>query len=144
MRIIAAIFKLGLMLLLPLSAMAAKPEPAGCAILLNSDVYIDAPFSVTVVRVPRYPGQWFSPTVTVEVVAPIYQPASKLGPNRYTQTVSQTFPGLGGANKAETTLFIPSFTNLDTAGILQVYATVSEPVARGKPREAHCEAFFPL
>ena len=126
-------------LLIPLSAVAKAPAAADCEVLVAATVNPDVPFTVTVARSPAYPGQWFSPTVTVEVVAPVTG-VTPLGPGSYIQTVTQTFAGLGGSNDATATFIIPVFANLDITGVVNVFATVSEPVNRGKSRESSCEA----
>lgn len=41
-----------------------------CAVLLPPELVLGETFSAKVVRVPRYPGSWFSPTITVEVDYP--------------------------------------------------------------------------
>ena len=124
--------------LLPMSAAAKKPQPDGCEILVATTVDPDIPFMVTVARSPSYPGQWFEPTVSVEVTAPVND--ALLGPNTYTQIVVQTIDGLGGSNDATATFIIPGFPNLDLTGAVDVFATVSEPVNRGKSIETYCEA----
>jgi hypothetical protein len=138
MRIRTLLVKLCLALLIPASAVAKQPVPDGCEILLATRVDPDVPFTVTVTRSPAYPGQWFSPTVTVEVVAPV--DAALLGPNSYSQTVTQTVDGPGGANNATATFVIPGFPNLDLTGTVAVYATVAEPVNRGLSLETFCTA----
>ena len=139
MRMKTTMMSVCMALLIPLSAAAKQPAPAGCEVLVSAIVNPDVPFTVTVARSPAYPGQWFSPTVTVEVVAPVIG-ATLLGPGSYSQTVTQTFTGLGGSNDATATFIIPVFPNLDITGAVNVYATVSEPVNRGKSRESSCEA----
>jgi hypothetical protein len=127
-----------LAVLFPLAAPAKQPVADGCALLVAASVAADVPFPVTVTRLPAYPGQWVAPTVTVEVVAPVND--ALLGPNRYSQTVTQEIDGLGGANDATATFLIPAFPNLDLTGTVSVYATVSEPVNRGKSLETFCVA----
>jgi len=139
MHIKTMIINICMAVLIPLSAAAKAPAPAGCEILVAATVNADVPFTVTVARSPTYPGQWFSPTVTVEIVAPVTG-ATLLGPNSYSQTVTQTFTGLRGANDATATFIIPVFPNLDITGVVNVFATVSEPVKRRKSRESSCEA----
>jgi hypothetical protein len=128
-----------LAVLIPLSAAARPPASADCEILVAATVNPDVPFTVTVSRSPAFPGQWFSPTVTVEVVAPVIG-ATLLGPNSYSQTVTQSFAGLGGANDATATFIIPVFPNLDVTGTVNVFATVSEPVNKRRTRDSSCEA----
>ena len=139
MRMKTTMMSVCMALLIPLSAAAKQPAPAGCEVLVSAMVNPDVPFTVTVARSPAYPGQWFSPTVTVEVVAPVIG-TSLLGPDSYSQTVTQTYTGLGGSNDATATFIIPVFPNLDITGAVNVYATVSEPVNRNKSRESSCEA----
>lgn len=139
MRMKTRLMNVCMALLLPLSAAAKQPAPAGCEVLVSAIVNPDVPFTVTVARSPAYPGQWFSPTVTVEVVAPV-NGTSLLGPDSYSQTVTQTYTGLGGSNDATATFIIPVFPNLDITGAVNVFATVSEPVNRNKSRDSSCEA----
>ena len=139
MRMKTMMMKVCMALMIPLSAAAKQPAPAGCEVLVSAIVNPDVPFTVTVARSPAYPGQWFSPTVTVVVVAPV-SGISLLGPDSYSQTVTQTYIGLGGSNDATATFIIPVFPNLDIAGAVNVFATVSEPVNRNKSRESSCEA----
>jgi hypothetical protein len=138
MRIRIAMMNLCLAVLLPLSAASKPPVAAACEVLVPDTVTPGVDFEVTVARSPSYPGQWFSPTVTVEVVAPVI--ATVLGPNSWSQTVTQTFLGLGGSNDATATFFIPAGLSVDMAGGLNVFATVSEPINKNKSRVSYCEA----
>lgn len=139
MRLQTMIITICMALCIPLSAAAKQPAPAGCEVLVPGKVDPAVPFEVTVARFPAYPGQWFSPTVTVQVVAPVVG-ATLLGPNSYSQTVTQTFTGLGGSNDATSTFIIPVFPNLDMTGDVSVFATVSEPVNSRKSIESTCAA----
>ena len=130
-------------LLLPLSAAAKQPVPDGCEIVVAGRVDPDVPFTVTVIRSPAYPGQWFQPTVSVEVVAPV-DAAVEPGPNTYSQSVVQEVDGPGGSNDATATFIIPAFLNLDFTGAVTVFATVSEQVNKGKSIETFCEAVTSL
>jgi hypothetical protein len=127
-----------LVVLVPLSASGRQPVPDGCKLLVPASVNADAPFNVTVARSPAYPGQWVSPTVSVEVVVPVND--ALLGPNSYSQSVTQTVDGPGGSNTATATFIIPAFPNLDLTGDVNVSAVVSEPVNRGKTLETYCTA----
>jgi len=139
MHIKSTMMAICMALMIPLTVAAKPPAPAGCQVQVATSVDPDVPFTVTVARFPSYPGQWFSPTVTVEVVAPVIA-STLLGPNSYSQTVTQTFAGLRGSNDATATFIIPVFPNLDVTGVVHVFATVSEPVNRGKSRDSNCEA----
>jgi hypothetical protein len=137
MKIRITIAGLCLGLMLPFAAVAKKPVAAdGCAVLVPAQVSADAPFTVTVSKEPAYPGQWFAPTVTVEVVVPVN--AALLGPNSYSQTVTQTIDGLGGDNNAKATFVIPVLPNLDVTSPVNVFATVSEPVRGNSKPDATC------
>lgn len=135
------ILSLCIAVLIPLSAAAKKPVDGGCEVLVTPQVDPDVPFTVTVVKTPSYPGQWFAPTVAVEVTSPV--DASLLGPNTYAQTVTQQIDGLGGSNDATSTFVIPVTPNLDVTGTVAIQATVSEPRNRRSNRlikQATCTA----
>ena len=118
------ILSLCIAVLIPLSAAAKKPTAGGCEILVAPQVDPDVPFTVTVVKTPSYPGQWFAPTVSVELTTPV--DPSLLGPNTYVQTIAQQIDGLGGSNDATSTFIIPISPNLDLTGTVTIEATVSE------------------
>ena len=82
-------------------------------------------------------GQWFKPTVTVEVVVPVN--ATNTGPNAYSQVVTQTFAGLGQPNVSRASFFIPDYLSVDLNSSVHVFASVSQPVNRGKSIETQCE-----
>lgn len=146
MRYRTAILNICLALLIPLSAAAKPPKgpvPGGCELLLAPAVSPGIPFTVTVVRVPSYPGQWFAPEITVEISVPV-NPDITPGPNSYNQSVTQRIDGLGGSNDATADFVIPSFTNLVFEDV-NVFATVSEPVRKNKLSVlATCEAVTSL
>lgn len=124
-------------LLVPLSAAAKRTTP-DCAVLVEPAVQLDAPFTVRVRRVPAYPGQWFSPTITVEVVAPLVPTAS--GWESYSQTLTRTFQGILTANLAEFSFTIPASPDGEYDGEVDIFATVSEPVGKRRTRDSFCEA----
>lgn len=126
-------------LLLPISAIAKQPVEGGCEILVSSSVNPSIPFNVTVVKSPTYPGQWFAPTVSTEIVVPVNADISP-GPNDYSQTVVQAIDGLGGSNDAVASFVIPAFTNLKFSTV-NIYASVSEPLNKSKQTvTAYCQA----
>jgi len=128
-------------LLVPLSAAAKPPEPAGCQLIVPDFAQQGMEFEVIVARVPRFPGQWFSPTVTVEIFIPTGS-TSPLVPDVYSQSITQTFLGLGGANVATAVFYVPTPASLGwgISGEVHVVATVSEPVNGRKTRDAVCDA----
>jgi hypothetical protein len=138
MRIRIVTLSLCMAVPISLSAAAKAPVAVGCEVLVADTVAAGAAFPVTVARSPSYPGQWFSPTVTVEVVAPVV--AAAPGPDSWSQTVTQTFLGLGGSNDATAIFFVPELLNIDRTGVVEVFATVSEPISKGKSRVSYCEA----
>lgn len=135
-------------LLIPLVAGAKPPgTTADCQVLVPQAVSRDTPFNITVVRDPEFPGQWFSPTVTVEVFIPLTSPRPNNVPDFYSQSVTQTTLGLLGPNRATAVFVIPSPTSVltalnfvDTQQDMMVVATVSEPVNGRKTRDAVCDA----
>jgi hypothetical protein len=135
MRTNTLILSICMALLTPLTATAKKPAPDACSIFAESPVSTDNSFDV-VVR-PEGPGQWFKPTVSVEIVVPVI--STSTSPNAYSQTVTQTFGGLGKPNIARATFIIPDRLSIDTSRSVGVFATVSEPVNRGKSIESQCE-----
>jgi hypothetical protein len=127
-------------LLIPLSAAAKPPAPVGCQLIVPDSAQQGAEFQVTVVRDPEFPGQWFSPTVTVELFVPTGS-TTPLVPQVYSQSVTQTFLGLGGANRAGVVFYVPTQTSLGwgVSGEVHVVATVSEPTSNRKTRDAVCD-----
>lgn len=139
MRIMTTMMNICMALLLPMSATAKQPVADGCEILVASTIAPDSPFTVTVAKKPAYPGQWVAPEVSVEVTAPLNADLEP-GPNSYSQTVDQQIDGLGGSNHAIATFIIPAFSNLDLTGAVHVFATVAEPVNKGKSVNTYCES----
>ena len=144
MRIKTTIISICMVLLISMSAVAKQPAADGCNILVvlpnqGTGVVANKPFEIKVIQSPSYPGQWFSPTISVEVIVPIDN-AIMLGPNTYSQTVIQSVDGPGGSNIATATFVIPPLTNLDVNGDIYVFATVSETVNKGKSIATYCEA----
>jgi hypothetical protein len=121
-------------LMIPMTTAAKKPATIDCRISAESPVATGSVFDV-VVRPGA--GQWFRPTVTVEVVVPVN--ATSTGPDEYSQAVTQTFGGLGQPNVARAAFIIPDYISVDLTRAVQVFATVSEPVNRGKAIETQCE-----
>ena len=139
MNIRSMIFGICVALVLPMSAMAKPPDVVaeGCEILVTPSVSAGMPFTVTVVKMPSYPGQWFAPEVMVEIDVPVN--ADMLGPNSYSQSVTQTIDGLGGSNDATADFVIPAFPNLEFKTV-DIVATVSEPVNKNRVKVmATCE-----
>ena len=140
MRIKTAILKIGLVLLIPLTATAKPPilVADGCSLLVASGVNPGMPFTVTVQKEPAYPGQWAVPEISVEITVPLENqlPPGTLNPNpvSYSQNVTQTFDGLGATNDAVATFVVPSLPNLEDTGTVYISATVTEP--RGKKKRA--------
>ena len=121
-------------LLIPLTASAKKPASIECMISAPVSVATGTSFEV-VVRPGT--GQWFKPTVTVEVVVPVN--ATNTSPNAYSQVVTQTFGGLGQPNVSRASFFIPDYLSVDLNSSVHVFASVSQPVNRGKSIETQCE-----
>lgn len=151
MSIKTKLLNLCMVMLIPLTAAAKQPEPGACEVLFDGAVpgepfYVSAgsAFDVTVKQLPAE-GQWFVPTVSVEMSVPLDEPnsspANPLTPGAYSQVVIQTFNSLG-PDSAKATFIIPVWLiNIQPGGAaVTVTATVSEPVNRGKSRETLCEA----
>ena len=140
MRIKAALMSISMALLIPLTAQAKKPEPAECQIAVTGPLAAGSVFEV-VVRPAPGAGPWTAPTIGVEVSLPINSPPG-LGtsPDSYSQVVAQTFDGR--PDIAKSSFIIPgmSYLDLDMGGTIVVFATVSEPVNRGRSVESFCEA----
>lgn len=137
MRIKTTITSICLALLIPMAAAAKKPEPASCEVLVPGNLNPGDMFDVTVVRVPGYPGQFFAPTVMVELIAPVDDGGD--GPNSYSQVVTQSFD-LGESNRTQTTMWLPQLLNPDFDADVVVIATVLQPVNKGKAIESQCDA----
>lgn len=138
MRVTTTVLSICMALLIPFSVAAKKPESEVCNIAV---VYTDLAFEV---RVRPSSGQWFQPTVSVEMVLPLMEFST---PGTYSQIVTQEFDGLGIPNNALAFFAIPPETrylNVDLMGTFNVFATVSEPVNKGKSIETHCETSVSL
>lgn len=143
MRIKTTIINIGMALLIPLSAAAKQPVAGGCEILVAPSVNPSIPFTVTVAKSPTYPGQWFAPTVSVEITVPV-NPDITPGPNSYSQTVTQAIDGLGGSNDALASFIIHAFTNLVFTDV-GIFATVEETLNKNKQSiTATCNAMTVL
>lgn len=126
-------------LLVPLAAVAGKPEVEVCQLEV---VYTDLAFEV---RVRPSAGQWVSPTVSVELVLPLIDEYST--PETYSMNVTQTFQGLGQPNSALAIFTIPtnlSYMSVDFAADFSVHVEVAEPVNRGKSLMTYCDATVSL
>ena len=139
MRTRTALLNICLALLIPLTAGAKKPESEECQLEVASPVSPGIGFEV-VVRPAPGAGPWTAPTVDVEVSLPINSPPD-LGtsPDAYSQIVMQTFDGRPESASAFFIIPEPGYLDLDTGRNVEVFATVSEPVNRGKSVESFCE-----
>ena len=133
-----------LALLIPLSAAAKPPRLVadGCMVFVAGGVNPEIPFTVTVSKLDKYPGQWVSPEVSVEITVPLYDPlppgTTNPNPVSYKQSVTQAFDGLGATDDADALFVVPILPNLQP-GDVTVAATVTEKL-RKKKVGATCEA----
>ena len=145
MKTKSAILCICLALLIPLSAAAKPPKLVadGCMVFVAGNVNPTTPFTVTVSRLDKYPGQWVSPEVSVEITVPLQNPlppgTTNPNPVSYKQSVTQAFDGLGATNDAEALFVVPLLPNLQPAGVVDVTATVVEKL-RKKKIGATCSA----
>jgi hypothetical protein len=121
------------------ATMAAAPSNTGCAVLLPSAINAGQPYTVKVVRVPSYPGGWFSPTISVDVS---YPTTSK---NVISDSRTQTIKNFSVTYVLATFTVPDAFNALNEAvitsgGSANVTATVLEPINKKKPRETTCTA----
>jgi hypothetical protein len=131
-------------MLLPGMVAAKKPRPVsepGCEVLPAGDAYTGETLRVRVVRVPRYPGSWFSPTITGTASFPMPKRSA------YEQTVTQTINSTG-ITYVDLFFNVPILdtgirTVMDNGGgksrQVRVDVTVSEPLSGGSViRETSC------
>ena len=139
MRIKTTITSICLALLIPIAAAAKQPVSDACTILVDTHVLTNEPFTITVSATEQYPGQWYDPTVSLDITVPI----NKELPgeiNAYNQSVIQEINSPGGANEATATFVIPVVQNFLNEGTVKILAKIKEPVNRGKSLETYCEA----
>ena len=131
-------------LLLPGMVAAKKPgtdsEP-GCEVLPAGDAYTGETLVVRVVRVPRYPGSWFNPTITGTATFPMPRRSA------YEETVTQTINSTG-STYVDLFFTVPTLdtgirTVMDNGGgkskQVKVNVTVTEPLSGGSViRETSC------
>jgi len=122
-----------------MAAAAKQPVSDACTILVDSYVLINEPFTITVSATEQYPGQWYDPTVSLDITVPI-DTGLPGEINAYNQSVIQEINGPGGANKATATFVIPVVQNFMNGGTVKILANIEEPVNRGKSLETYCEA----
>ena len=153
MRVTTTILSICMALLIPMAAVAKQPEPAGCEILFVETIVPESlyepvsvaegvPFTVKVMKSPGYPGEWFKPSVSIEINVPLDEPmsANPLTPETYSQIVTQTFDRKG-PNAAYATFIIPFWLlKPDYDGLVNISATVSQQINRGKHIETYCDA----
>lgn len=114
--------------LLPLSSAArgnphGGPRPGGpkqvvdCAVLgLPDEVFMGETYPITVVRVPRYPGQWWSPMITwVTEVAGVEVGGGDV-----------SLQGIVTSNRYNTSILIPEGDYMSNSEV-RVSITVEEP-----------------
>lgn len=115
---------------LPLSAAArgqgnphGTPRPGGpkqmvgCEVLgLPSEVTVGETYPITIVRVPRYPGQWWSPTITTITFVDTTEVAS----------AEMSFQGIVTSNRFNTSILIPEGDYISGSDVT-VFASVEEP-----------------
>ena len=105
-------------------------QDVGCAVLLDPAVELGAPFVAVVRRVPSYPGQWWTPTITWIVTVPALP-----GHEEQTLSAEKTFRRIVSSNRAEAEFVISDEEGVDVDGEVLVQVTVEEP-----HQTAHCEA----
>jgi hypothetical protein len=122
------------------SALAKPPAKESCEVLLPSAINAGQPYSVKVVRVPRYPGGWFRPTINIDVSYPT-TPGNAIGDSR-----EQTFLKYS-VTYATATFTVPEAFDAETSeavivsgGMAEVTATVKEPINKKKFKETVCTA----
>ena len=127
-------------LTVPGIAMAKKPvkDTVGCAILPPAYIDTGYPFTLKIVRVPRYPGVWSQPIFNVEAVF------TRTDGGTISSTYSETSSQYGyGVTYANIKLLAPSCNgdpcDIDTTKDAVITATVKEPLNSGKRfRETTC------
>jgi len=139
MRVTTTVLSICMALLIPMAAAAKQPVSDACTILVDSYVLINEPFTITVSATEQYPGQWYDPTVSLDITVPI-DTGLPGEINAYNQSVIQEINGPGGANKATATFVIPVVQNFMNGGTVKILANIEEPVNRGKSLETYCEA----
>ena len=112
----------------------------GCAVLVPEAINAGLPYTVKVVRVPSYPGGWFSPTIIIDATYPATQ-GNEIGDSR-----EQTIPKMG-VTYATATFTVPEAFDPNTnepvirsGGTANINATVSEPMNDGSFNETTCTA----
>ena len=112
----------------------------GCAVLVPEAINAGLPYTVKVVRVPSYPGGWFSPTIIIDATYPATQ-GNEIGDSRE-QTITKM-----GVSYATATFTVPEAFDPDTnepvirsGGTANVNATVREPMNDGNFNETTCTA----
>jgi hypothetical protein len=135
------IWATGLALLISaVSTIAAPAKDAGCAVLLPSAINAGQPYTVKVVKVPSYPGSWFSPTIIVDVNYPTM--ADKVIADSREQTMQKFNVTYALATFTVPDAFDPvtSQAVMVSGGSAEVTATVREPINKKKFRETTCTA----
>ena len=112
----------------------------GCAVLVPEAINAGLPYTVKVVRVPSYPGGWFSPTIVIDATYPATQ-GNEIGDSRE-QTIAKM-----GVTYATATFTVPEAFDPNTnepvirsGGTANINATVSEPMNDGNFNETTCTA----
>ena len=112
----------------------------GCAVLVPTAINPGYPYTVKVVRVPSYPGGWFSPTIIIDATYPTTQ-GNEIGDSR-----EQTIRTMG-VTYATATFTVPEAfdpnTNepvIESGGTANIDATVREPMNDGSFKETACTA----
>jgi len=139
MRVTTTVLSICMALLIPMAAAAKQPVSDACTILVDPYVLTNEPFTITVSATEQYPGQWYDPTVSLDITVPI-DTGLPGEINAYNQSVIQEINGPGGANKATATFVIPVVQNFMNGGTVKILANIEEPVNRGKSLETYCEA----
>ncbi|MGB5408359.1 MAG: hypothetical protein WBN43_16400 [Thiogranum sp.] len=105
----------------------------GCAVLVPTAINPGYPYTVKVVRVPSYPGGWFSPTIIIDATYPTTQ-GNEIGDSR-----EQTIRTMG-VTYATATFTVPDELVIQRGGTANIDATVREPMNDGSFKETACTA----
>ena len=152
-----------LCVLLALPGLAAAKKPAknypsnnttsgsttteGCAVLLPTDIYTGQPFTVKVVRVPRYPGSWYHPTIDTVVDYPTMNGGGLMQSDNQTINYFSVTYALANFKTPTPTvdesgiqLFGIQTTATSPDAVATVTTTVSEPMSNNKVKLTTCSA----
>jgi hypothetical protein len=140
----AKLSAISLALLIPTITYAAKPSATtdvGCAVLAPAQIYQTDPFTAKNVRVPRYPGGWSQPTITVKVTYPPKMAADAMQSDLM-QIAEQTIQRHNVTYALATFTPDPNF-EIESGGTATIEATVREPLTKGRSRDTVCTSAWP-